>query len=185
MAIMKLRHLVLFIISCAVLILSDLPAGSLVALAVLYQLALLMNAIPLSKASQIAALKLFVFSLPTFFFWGGIHSFITIYLREGSWLHFSVATLVTLALCLIISLQTILVYKHLEDSNFLINSALQKTFNDIHKSKGPLFKTTGLLFIFSFIPWFSTDWKLIISVTATHLYLNWRRLKPGIFARLP
>ncbi|MBC7419154.1 MAG: hypothetical protein H7328_00365 [Bdellovibrio sp.] len=174
---MKLRHLLLFIVSCAVLILSELVAGSLIALALLFQLALLIKAIPLSKKSQFAALKIFLFCLPTFFFWGGIHSFVSIYSAEEHWLYFIMASVVTLGLCLIVSLQGIIIFDYLEESEFLIGPAFQKVFNDIQKSKGRLFKTTGLLFIFSFIPWLLTDWKLIFSVTATLLYLNWHQLK--------
>ncbi len=184
MAIMKLRHLLLFIVSCTVLIISELPFGSLIALALLYQIALLMNSIALTKSSQIAAFKLFLFSLPTFFFWGGIHSFVKIYLLEASWLYFLMATLVTFGLCLIVSLQAVLVFKHLKESNFNISSALQSTFNDIQKSKSQLFMTTGLLFVFSFVPFLLTDWKLIFAVTAIHLYLNWRQLKPALLSRL-
>ncbi len=180
---MKLKHLLLFIISCAVLILSDLTAGPLIALAILFQLLLLANMIPLSKSAQIAAFKIFLFSLPTFLFWGGVHSFIQIYFFEGHWGFLMMAMVIALALCLIVSLQCILIFKFLAQAEFHVGAALQETFNSIQKNKGLLFKTTGLVFIFSMIPWLTTDWKLIFSVMATSLYLNWDRLMPELLSR--
>jgi hypothetical protein len=181
---MKLKHLVLFIISCAVLILSGLPAGSLIALALLFQLLLLINQIAITKTSQLSAFKIFIFSLPTFFFWGGIQSFIKIYFHESNWLFFLMALVITYSLCLIVTLQCVLIFRFLQQAEFLIGPALQKTFNEIQNSKGLLFRTTSLLFILSFVPYLTTDWKLIFSVMATHLILNWRHLKPALAPRL-
>ncbi|MBC7742327.1 MAG: hypothetical protein H7061_09020 [Bdellovibrionaceae bacterium] len=181
---MKLRHLVLFIISCGILIISEFPAGSLVALAMLFQLNLLLNRIPLTKNSQWAAFRLFLFSIPVFFFWGGIHSFTQIYLSEGQIIFFVMALLVSLMLSALVALQAVLAFHYLLEAQFKVGVALQFLFNDIKNKKNQLFKTTGLVFLFSYVPLLSTDWKLIFAVLTTQIILNWVQLKPALALRL-
>ncbi len=177
---MKLSHLLLFILACAVLIISGLTAGSLLALAMLFQINLLINQISLTKISQIAALKLFLFSIPVFFFAGGIQSFVQIYFLEGQWSFLFMAASISVLLSGLIGLQAIISFRYLTEARFQVGTTLQLVFNDIKNKKTQLYKTTGLVFILSFVPWLSTDWKLIFAVLMTQIILNWAQLKPEL-----
>lgn len=169
---LKLRHLILFVISCALLIYANTPGGALLALAALMQLALLIHNIELSRRSQRAAFKLFLVSIPLFLFWGGIHAFMTIYFVEKQYLFFLMAFSVTFALCFLLCLQTIFTYSFLSSSNFELIATLQNAFNNIKVRKTGFMRSLLLLFTLSFLPWLNTDWKLVFAVMGTHLYLN-------------
>lgn len=177
---LKLRHIILFVFASLLLILSDLAGGALLGLAALMQVALLIQNIELSKKSQWAALKLFLISIPLFFFWGGVHSFTTIYLRESRYLFFLMAGSVSFFLSFLIVFQIVFSYFYLAKNEFNVSATLQDEFNDIKNKKADLLKSALFLFIFSFVPWLTTDWKLVFAVTATHLYLNPSQLKKAV-----
>lgn len=174
---LKLRHFILFLVACVVLIFSQLNIGALLAIAALMQMALLINGHKLSRASQLCALKIFLLSIPLFFFWGGIHSFVIIYFQETQYLFAFMALMIDLFLSFLISLQVVFSYQFMEKSNYHAMASMQEAFNNIKHQRSYYFKTTALIFIFSFIPWLGTDWKLVFSLMATHSYLNWSRLR--------
>jgi|GEM_PF-6839491 len=177
---LKLRHLILFIIACALLIYADTQGGALLAIAVLMQLALLIHNIEVTRKAQLAVFKLFVVSLPLFLFLGGVHSFMTIYLAEGQYLFFFMAFSVTFFLCFLLNLQVVFAYWFLKKSNFELIATLQNAFNSIKERKMDFTKTMLLLFIFSFLPEINTDWKLVFAIMATHLYLNPAQVKKAL-----
>ena len=174
---LKLRHLILFVISCTLLIYANTPWGALLALAAAMQLALLIHNIELSRKSQLAAFKLFLVSIPLFLFWGGIHAFMMIYFIEKQFFLFLMAFSVTLILCFLLCLQIIFSYNFLSSSNFELIPTLQNAFNNIKKRNNGFMKSVLLLFTLSFIPWLDTDWKLVFAVMGTHLYLNPEQVK--------
>ncbi len=177
---LKLRHLLLFILASAVLIYSHTPGGALLAVGVLMQLSLLIHGLELTRRSQLAALKLFLVSIPLLLFWGGIHSFVTIYFGEGQLFFFITAFVVTMALSFLLSLQIVFSYWFLKQNNYEILATLQDAFNNIKNRKHDFLKITLLLFAFSFVPWLTADWKLVFAVTATHLYVNRTLLKKAL-----
>jgi hypothetical protein len=170
----------MFIIASALLLYSDLTGGALLALAVSMQLALLFYNFKLSLQAQLGALKLFFISIPLFFFWGGVHSFVTIYFTEGQHLFFLMALTVSMALTLLLTFQVVFSYAFLEKNNFELIATLQDSFNEIHKNRAYFLKISSVLFVFSLIPCLSSDWKLVFAVTVTHLYLNRDRLRPAL-----
>lgn len=176
-----MRHILLFVAACALLILARFPGGALVALAVLMQMALLIHNFTLTAPAQIGVLKLFAVSVPLFFFWGGIHSFLGVYLNEGQFLFLIMAAVVSVAITAAVSFQIVFSYLFLEKNNFQVVATLQDAFNSLRDRKSEYFRIVGLMFVFSLIPFFlETDWKLVFAVMATHLYLNRHRLKTAL-----
>lgn len=174
---LKSRHLILFVVACAVLIFSGMPGGALLGLAALLQVALLLHPLELSRRSQLAALKLFLVSVPLFFFWGGVHSFVLIYLKERQFVFFFMALIISAALTFLVSLQTVFSYYYLAAGRYELFATLNEAFNNIRSRRAEYLRITGLVFVFSFVPWLAADWKLVFAVTATHLYLSRLRLK--------
>ena len=177
---LKLRQLILFILACAILIYSQLPAGSLLAMAVLMQLMILVQSFEYSRRSQIAVAKLYLFSIPSFFFWGGARSFVSIYFFEQQYVLFLMSCVITFSLSFLIAIQSINSFLLLEANNFNVLKSIQSSFNSVKKNIKNLSKISVLIFIFSLIPIPGADWKLIFAVAATHLYLNWVQVKKVI-----
>jgi hypothetical protein len=177
---LKLRHLILFLVAALVLILGGMPGGALLAMAALMQLALLINGIPLSKKSQLGALKIFLLAAPVMFFWGGAHSFVEIYLRESAYLYSAMAVMISLSLCFIINFQAVFVFKYLQAADFAVNASLQDAFNDIKNKRTALFLASLALFLLTLVPVLSADWKLVFAIMVLQLFLNFDRVKTAL-----
>lgn len=177
---LKLRHLILFVIACALLIFAQTPGGALLGLGSLMQLALLIHNLEISKKSQLGVLKLFLTSIPLFLFWGGIHAFVSIYLREGQLQLFFVALSITVLLSFLLCFQIIFSYRFLNSNNFEVVATLQDAFNNIKNRRNEFIKLSLLLLLLSFVPWLSADWKLVFAVMVIHLYLNQNQLKSAL-----
>jgi hypothetical protein len=174
---MKLKHIILFFLSCVLLNLSDIYAGPLIALALLFQMNILIFQIPLTKQSQIAAFKLFLCSVPLFFFFGGIHSFVTLYFDEHQWLYFFFASIVTYFLSFVAVFISSFVFEFLQQGEYNINLIYQYAFNEIKNRKKTLFMQSLFVFILSVIPIGNSDWKIIFSLVVTQFYFQRSRLK--------
>ena len=116
-------------------------------------------------------------SIPLFFFWGGTHAFVKIYLTELQYLYFGMALAITLFLNLLLSFQVVYVYDFLKKNDYDLIVSLHSAFVKLKTEKRRFFKISTLLFFSSFVPWVQTDWKLIFALTVTHLYLNLPQLK--------
>ena len=174
---LKSKQILLFILACAILLVSKVAGGALLALAALMQLSILIQQIPFTKKSQLAFFKLFLISLPVTFLWGGAHSFVFIYLKQGSWLPAIMAFSLSLTLILILNFQLLYSNQFLEKNNFEVIRSLNDAFNEIKNNNRRFFKTAGLIFMFSFLPWGPDDWKLVFALTATLVVLNPQTLK--------
>ena len=137
---MKSRHFLLFLASCTLLYLSDLFAGSLIAIAIIFQFNLLYKNVPLTRISQWTAFKLFICAIPLFFFLGGIHSFVSLYFNEGQWLYLTFALTITCFLCFLANFFSFFVFNYLLEGRFNISIIYQTAFMNIkHKKKRPAF----------------------------------------------
>jgi hypothetical protein len=178
---LKSRQVLLYIAACAGLYISELPGGSLLAIAVLMQMTLLLKQFNFSRRSQIAMFKLFLFSVPLFFFWGATHSFITIYLKEGLYFMAFSAAVLNASLTFVLTFQLVFTMNYLVVAEYHINGALQNAFNEIKNHLSDLVKTTALIFVLSFVPVLHEDWKMVFALTATLAYLNRSQLKLAFF----
>lgn len=174
---MKLRHLILFFIACAVLILSHLPGGSLLGLFAWLQINTLMTQENFNKSSQRWALHLFLISIPFILFWGSCLSFLFIYLNEQFWLFFIMTTLINFCLCLLANIYFILTFEAAHSVRYKIFQSLQSALQLIKAKKKIFFINSLILFIFSMIPFLSADWKIVFALMATHLVLSRTHLK--------
>lgn len=177
---LKSRQIILFFIACIVLAVSGIAGGSLLAVAALLQLSILIQQMPFTKQAQIAQLKLFLVSLPVLFFWGGVHSFVFIYLKEKSYSLALMALSISMILSFIVAFQLIFTSQFLEKNEFSVSPSLSEAFNEIKKQKNRLFQIAGLIFLFSFVPYIASDWKLVFALTATVFYLNRSQLMKAI-----
>lgn len=178
---LKSRQVLLYIAACTGLYISGLPGGSLLAIAVLMQMTLLLKGFEFTRRSQMAMFKLFLFSVPLFFFWGATHSFVTIYLHEGVYFMALSAAVLTASLTFVLVFQLIFAMNYLAAAEFHVNGALQNAFNEIKNHLSELVKATALIFVLSFVPVLHEDWKMVFALTATLAYLNRSQLKQAFF----
>lgn len=174
---MKLRHFILFFIACFVLILSDLPGGSLLALFAWLQIYNLMAQKEFNRKTQVWAGLLFLVSLPFVFFWGSIHSFLFVYLAEKQFLFSTMALCIDLCLCLIATIYFVFAFETAAAADFKVIASLKLGFETIKTKKTAYLKLSSLFLIFSLVPWLHADWKIVFSVTATQLFLHRHQLK--------
>lgn len=174
---MKRKHLLLFIISILLLCISDMFAAGLIALALIFQMNILFYQIPLTQASQLAAFKLFLFSIPVYFFLGGIHSFISVYALSGQWLFLIFAISIAFCLFFIANFLSFFCFHYLEANNYQISIAIQKAISDIHRKKKDLLWQTSFLFVVSLVPFLNTEWKIVFALMVMQLYSHRHQLK--------
>ena len=147
------------------------------AIAALMQLALMIHGLEITRRSQLGALKLFLISVPLFLFWGGVCSFVSVYLRENQFLLLAMAAAILLGLSFLLCFQVVFSYFFLHSNNYKLVGTLQESFTSIKIRRNDFLKISFLIFIFSFVPWLGSDWKLVFALTATHLFLNRDRTK--------
>lgn len=174
---MKLRHIILFVLAAATLMAADLAGASLLALSVWLQINTLFKNDVLSKSSQLWALKLFLITVPFLLFWGSTHSFLFIYASEQNWPFLMMATSLNLCLCLIATICYVFTFEVATSANFQVLSSLHRAWIRVKEKKTEFFKNSGLLFLFTLIPIFNADWKIVFAIMAMHLFLNRHRLK--------
>lgn len=175
---MKLRHLILFLIACAILILSDLSGGSLLALMTWLQIYNLFLQKEFNRKTQVWAFLISLCALPLLFFWGSIHSFLFVYLNERN-LALAILTLfIDYGLCLMATIYFIFAFDLAQTANFEAIISLKLAIDSIKMKKTAFFKISCLFLVFSLIPFFAADWKIVFSVMATQLFLHRNRLKP-------
>jgi len=174
---MKRRHILLFLISCLLLYIGDIFASGLIALALIFQMNLLFFEIPLTKISQLAALKLFFFSIPIFFFLGGIHSFLFVYARDSQWLFLLFSIFIGYCLFFVANFLCFFTFKFLLQNQFKVAIAVQDAVANVRHKKRDLFMQTSFLFILSLVPFLNTEWKIIFSLMAYQLYSFRHQLK--------
>lgn len=174
---MKRQHTLLFIISLVLLCMSDVFASGLIALALIFQMNLLYYQIPLTKTSQWSAFKLFLFSVPVFFFLGGIHSFVSVYAASAQWLFLIFSVFIVFCLFFLANFLCFFCFEYLTQSQFQISTAIQKAISEVHQKKRGLLLQTSILFFLSSMPFLNTEWKIIFALTALQFYLNRQKLK--------
>jgi hypothetical protein len=173
---LKIRHIGLYLAACLILGLTKVSGLSLLAIASLLQISVLLQGFPFTKKAQMAELKLFLITIPAFFFWGAMHSFTYIYVKEASAILAVMAILVSFMISLFITFQLIFSQQFLEKNDFDVLPALSDAFNQIRNEKSRLLKTAGLVYIFSFVPVLPIDWKLVFSLTAILFWLHRSKL---------
>lgn len=174
---MKLRHIILFLIASATLMAADLAGASILAFCLWLQINTLFKNNLISKNSQLWALKIFLLTVPFLFFWGSTHSFLFIYASEQNWPFLLMATSLNFCLCLIGTVCYILTFEAASTANFKVIDSFQQAWILAKNKKIEFFRYSALLFVFTLIPLFNADWKIVFGIMATHLFLDRHRLK--------
>jgi hypothetical protein len=177
---LKSRQVILFVISCSVLYVSQLSGGALLALFVLLQLSLLIQGIPFTKNSQLAMFKIGFVALPICFLWSGAHSLLFLYAKDQNWLAAGMAASVSILTLLLVVFELYHSNSYLEKNQFQVLPTLSEAFNNLKKDKARLFKMTGLVFLFSLLPKMPADWQLVFALTAALGVANRQKLKTAL-----
>lgn len=174
---LKIRHLALYLTACILLIISGLSGGALLGLAAGLQVCVLLWGIEFSRRSQWAALKLFLVSIPSLLIWGGAHSFTLIYLKEHQITLFLMALLLTILLSVLINFFLVFSFFYLAENQYAVSMTLQVSLHNIKNKRTAFLSQSLILFLLSFVPILTTDWKLVFAVMGTHFYLQSQKLK--------
>lgn len=180
---LKSRQIILYLFACFILLLSGLAGGSLLAIGLLLQILILLKGLPFTARTQWGLFRLLLISLPLLLFWGGAHSFMMIYMQEGSWAMALLAIGLSMALSLILGFQLIHSISYIEETGFQVLPGLQAAFNDIRTHHRTITKNSLALFVLSFVPWLPVEWKLVFALTVMYFYLNFQALKKAFSAQ--
>lgn len=170
--------IILFIVLSVLLILSNFPAGGLIALALWLQIYPQILNIPFDRHSQIWAFKVFLCSIPLLLFWGGVHSFLIMHLQEQRWGLLFLSLILDLILVLLGCTQLIWIFQVASSSNFKLDQSFKQAIVIARKNKKYFFFTLVSLFIFSFIPKLTVEWKIVLSIIFTQFLIFRFPLKP-------
>lgn len=161
----------LFFILVLILIVFDFPGGSLIALALWFQLYLKATHLEISKKSQLWAFMVFICSIPLLLFWGGVHSFMLLHFKEQNWLFFIFSLTLNFCLIVIASIQLIQPFFVAKEAQFKIDKTFILSARKAAMVKKSFALQTLLLLLISLIPLFSVDWRITLSVILTQLLI--------------
>lgn len=161
----------LFVILCLVLIFTNFMAGGLIALAVWLQIYLQFFCTKLSKHSQIWAFKIFLCAIPLLFFWGGVHAFLILHFKEHQWSFFFLSFILDALLVFIGNLQLVWIFQVAHSSHFEVDQSFKQLLSLIKKNKKYFLITSAVLLLLIFFPILSVEWKIVIALVCTQLFI--------------
>lgn len=177
MATLKLRHLILFIISFILLVLSDLPGGAMLVLFVWLQVALLLWKKPFTLKNQIKTSVLFLFLLPTFFLWGAVNSFISIYIRESHFIFIAMYSLLSFILCFWITLFSVFSFAYAKENEPALN-LFSESVKQIKDHKYVILYISLMVYATTILPIpIAEDYRIALGIIIGHSILQWDHLK--------
>jgi hypothetical protein len=177
MATLKLRHLILFIISFLLVVLSDLPGGAMLLLFVWMQIALILWKKPFTLKNQIKTSVLFLFLLPTFFLWGAVNSFISIYIKESHFIFMMMYSLLSFILCFWITLFSVFSFAYAKEQEPVLN-LFSESVKQIKTHKNVIFYISLLVYLISILPIpIAEDYRIALGIIIGHSALKWDHLK--------
>ncbi len=180
MATLKLKHLVLFIISFVLSIFSELPGGALLLLFVWMQIALLLWGKKFTAKNQIKFSIIFLFLLPTFFLWGAVNSFISIYTKESHLIFIVMYGLLSFILCFWITLFSVFSFAYAQDEEPILN-LFTKSVRQVKNHKYVMLYVTLIVYLTSIAPApLAEDYRIVLGVVFAHCFLKFDRLKTTI-----
>lgn len=184
MATLKLRHLVLFIISFLLLIFSEMPGGALLSLFAWMQLSLLLWKKEFTLKNQMKFFILFLSLLPTYFLWGAVNSFISIYAKESHFIFIGMYGLLSLVLCFWITLFSVFSYAYAKESQSIIE-IYSICISKIKTEKYIFLYVCALVFLISMSPLpLTEDYRIVLGIIAAHIFLKYtdivKTIKSGL-----
>ncbi len=177
MATLKLRHLILFMISFVLLVLSDVPGGAMLLLFVWLQMALLLWKKLFTFKNQIKISILFLFLLPTFFLWGAVNSFISIYIKESHFIFIMMYSLLSFILCFWITLFAVFSLAFAKEEEPVLN-LFSESVKQIKCHKYIILYISLIVYLTSILPIpLAEDYRIALGIIVGHSILQWDHLK--------
>ncbi len=174
---LKLKHLILYIASFVLLILSEIPGGALLALFAWMQLALLLWQKEFTLKNQLKFGILFLTLIPTYFLWGAVNSFVAIYAKESHFIFIIMYGLLSFIVCFWLTLFSVFSYAYskLDETLLELYSAC---IAEIKTQKVVFLYTTLIVFLISISPLpLTEDYRIVLGIIAAHLFLKFSELK--------
>lgn len=177
MATLKLRHLILFMISFILLVLSDVSGGAMLLLFVWLQIALLLWKKLFTLKNQIKTSVLFLFLLPTFFLWGAVNSFISIYIKESHFIFIIMYSLLSFILCFWITLFAVFSFAYAKEEEPVLN-LFSESVKQIKSHKYVILYISLIVYLTSILPIpLAEDYRIVLGIIIGHSILKWDHLK--------
>ena len=180
MATLKLKHLVLFIISFFSSIFSDLPGGALFLLFVWMQMALLLWGKKFTWKNQIKFAVIFLFLLPTIFLWGAVNSFISIYTKESHLVFIAMYGLLSFVLCFWITLFSVFSFAYSKEEEPILYLFIQ-IVSQIKSHRFVMLYVSLIVFLIAVAPLpLAEDYRIVLGIVLAHCFLKYEKLKTAI-----
>lgn len=177
MATLKLRHLILFLLSFALLVLSDIPGGAMLLLFVWLQIALLLWKKPFTLKNQIKFSILFLFLLPTFFLWGAVNSFVSIYTKESHLVFILMYSLLSFILCFWITLFSVFSFAYAQEQQTLL-SLLSECIQQVKNHKTIVLYLSLIVYLVTILPIpLAEDYRIALGIVVAHGILTFDQIK--------
>ena len=181
MATLKLKHLILFTICLALFIYTELPGGALLSLLAWMQLSLLLWKQEFTAKNQIKFFILFLSLIPTYFLWGAVNSFISIYAKESHLVFILMYSLLSFVVCFWITLFSVFSYAYAKNDDTLLE-VYSNCIAQIKNQKYVFLYVSMIVFLISISPIPVTeDYRIVLGIIAAHVFLQ-RQALQTVFA---
>lgn len=181
MATLKLKHLILYLITYFLLYFSNMPGGALLSIAAWMQVCILLWGLDYNLKNQVNIFLYFITLMPLLFFLGSCSDFTKIYAREGSIILLFVVSIMTALISTLTALFTVLSFSQ-NISNFNVSQIYTVVIKNFLKNKKELFMMSSFLFAFILFPLpMRQDFKITLSIILIHLFLK-RKLVLNLFS---
>ncbi len=172
MATLKFKHFILFLISFALLIYSEFPGGALLSLLAWMQLSLLLWKQKFTAKNQMKFFILFLSLIPTYFLWGAVNSFISIYAKESHFIFVLMYGLLSFVVCFWITLFSVFSYAYAKHDDTLLE-VYSNCISEIKNQKFVFMYISLLVFLISIAPIpITADYRIVIGIISAHLFLQ-------------
>lgn len=172
------KIIVLFLILSVILLASGFSAGGLIALALWLQVYLKLIPVQLTRNSQVWAFKVFLCAIPLLLFWGSVHSFVILHFQEQHWLFFMLSFILDAMLIALGNIQIVWLFQVAEISDFKLDQSFKKIIPFVRFNQKYFYISSLILFVLSFLPIVSIEWKILFALIATQLTIFHFPLKP-------
>ena len=140
------------------------------------QIALLLWKKPFTLKNQIKISFLFLFLLPTFFLWGAVNSFISIYAKESHFIFIGMYSLLSFILCFWITLFAVFSFAYAKENEPILN-LFSESVKQIKNHKYLIFYISLIVYLTSILPIpLSEDYRIALGLIIGHSILQWDHL---------
>jgi hypothetical protein len=141
------------------------------------QISLLLWKKQFSFKNQIKFSVLYLFLLPTYFLWGAVNSFISIYAKESHLVFIAMYGLLSFILCFWITLFSVFSFAYAKDDEPVLNHFGQ-TVGQIKKSKYVFLYVSMIVYLISIVSLpITEDYRIVLGIVVAHCFLKFENIK--------